>query len=116
MTPARLEEIRQRLERATPGPWKCWNGYGPIPGAPRLMGIKRIGPDHEGGLHGYSGAGRDTDGDLFATEADAELVASAPTYLSELLAEVERLQRQVVMLAKVLPLRVLGSSAQEGKP
>lgn len=100
LTPERLAEIRGRLEAASPGPWRCWNGF-PLVGetAQRLgmHGINRIGPDsyspdEPGGLLG----GWSEAGDLYATAADAEFVATAPTAIAELLAEVDFLRALAV--------------------
>ena len=77
MTPdARIREIRERLSRATPGPW-------------------RVRPDI-GSIHGPDGKAIQTGGEHFTGEepwANAHLVANTPSdleYLLDLLAERDR--------------------------
>lgn len=42
MTADELDEIERLLKVATPGPWGCFNGYGPLP-QDGLMRCARIG-------------------------------------------------------------------------
>lgn len=83
ITEKRLDEIRERLDAATPGPWRPDNdepGYVIAPGDPS-------------GWDGYLIASTvDHDGGLFVQEHNAELIAHAPQDLADLLAEVERLR------------------------
>src|ERR671915_524031 len=74
-----LDAIWARAEDATPGPWKCWNGWGPVIGsAPPLMAMRCIGPDaYEPGGVMASNNVHPEDRDLYATRADAEFIAHA---------------------------------------
>lgn len=93
LTPEALDQLEARAQKATPGPWKCWNGFPLADALGRkhdMHGINQIGPeDRAGGLLG----GWTEDADLYATKADAEYVATAdPTTILALIAEVRRLR------------------------
>lgn len=86
MTPD-LEQIKQREQAATPGPWKMWNGWGPlIDVEPELMACERVGPDYEGGFVPGEGAV-----DIYASRADFEFVAAAREDIPALLAAIDKL-------------------------
>lgn len=100
LTPERLGEIRARLARATPGPWR-WAPYdgGSIhfltnqPAErddPYRAPLPRIHSD--GSAWGEYSADIDVDG------PDAALIAAAPQDIADLLAEVERLRADVARL------------------
>ena len=87
-----MDAIEGRLTAATPGPWRCWNGFAVVGETARkhdVMAVNRIGPDD--GVSGILG-GWSEDGDLYARRADAEFVAMAPTDIADLIAEVRRLR------------------------
>ena len=93
LTPESLDQLEARARAATPGPWKCWNGFPLADALGRehdMHGINQIGPgDRVGGLLG----GWSEDADLYATKADAEYVATAdPTTILALIREVRRLR------------------------
>lgn len=92
ITEERLDEIRERLDAATPGPWRPDNdepGY-------------VIAPDDPSGWDGYLIASTvDHDGGLFVQEHNAELIAHAPQDLADLLAEVERLRDELAKAREV---------------
>jgi hypothetical protein len=83
----RLEAIRARAAAATPGLWKCWNGWGPVVGSdPPLLAMQRIAPDpYETGGVMATHDGMREDRDLYATRADAEFVAYAHKDIAALL-------------------------------
>ena len=66
MPDAFLTKFDRLLARATPGPWKMWNGWGPFKGD-GLMRVERLGPEHEGGLDGSP--------DIRGSHADFDLIA-----------------------------------------
>lgn len=80
----KLEEIRKRLEAATPGPW------GFVPGQKSMQ----VYSEADGDDHIYSGEWVAEVGLL----ADQQLIAHAPSDLALLLAIVER-QAKVIALA-----------------
>ena len=87
LTPEHLEEIRARLAAATPGPWDYWfeveTRVGPSRENPIAL-VKQM--RHARCPGGVRGTGVD---------ADAALIAAAPTDLRDLLAEVQRLQAEI---------------------
>ena len=99
MTDEELAQIRARVEAATPGPWRCWNGYElrrPVMRQPNPdasphpdMAMGRIGPEVPFGS-GIT-ATRPFD-DIRALRPDAEFVAHAREDVPALLAEVEQLR------------------------
>lgn len=92
ITEKRLDEIRERLDAATPGPWMPDNdepGY-------------VIAPDDPSGWDGYLIARTvDHDGGLFVQEHNAELIAHAPQDLADLLAEVGRLRGELAKAREI---------------
>jgi hypothetical protein len=83
-------DARARCEKASPGPWKCWNGWGPIEDG--RMAMERIGPDAwEGGIEPSGDCP-----DLYARQEDAEFIASARIDLPDALDEIDRLSQQLV--------------------
>lgn len=88
-----LAALEALAEAATPGPWRCWNGF-PLDGeAAELLdmhAINRIGPEDGGGILG----GWSEDGDMYATRATAAYIAAAdPATVLWLIREVKRLTR-----------------------
>ena len=82
--PHTIEAIRARLEAATPGPWSI---YGRKTDRGRLnIGQKALGGDHVAAVHSEY------------VEADAALIAAAPTDLRLLLDENERLRRALALI------------------
>lgn len=95
MTPEQLREIEQRWEKATMGPWYSHYGeYDDGEQGPQWNGEMEIWPKRADrsrrsdvlnlpiAIVGYHGSG----------ESDAAAIASAPTDITLLLAEVRRLQ------------------------
>lgn len=75
MTPEELEAIRERAEKATPGPWEAKMVHPFMDG----RGQYRVGPSMPGGFQGTVFPG------------DAEFIAHAREDVPKLLAEVQRL-------------------------
>lgn len=73
--PDRLQEIRARLDAATPGPWEVWEN-----------GTMVCAPDRDapGAYHDIALA--------FSSLGDQHLIAHAPADIAWLLDEVERLR------------------------
>lgn len=69
-TVSNLEEIRARCDKATPGPWKLWEG--------NVIDPDILWADDYGGLH--------------LSDADAEFIVHARTDIPTLLAEIDRLK------------------------
>ena len=80
-----VTELRALLEKATPGPWRLWDGYAAFDGSQRCL---RIGNDAGRGIR----AGHD-DTDLAGSREDFELVAEAVNALPRLLAALEAGER-----------------------
>ena len=83
------DNIRAALAAATPGPWHAWD---------RGIGYEvHVGPDCEGLGWGESEC-RELNSEFRETfrESDAHLIANAPTWLAELLAEVDRLSARAL--------------------
>ena len=90
LPPERIEEIERRVNAATPGPWKMWNGWGPLVDVePELMACERLGPDYEGGFAPGRGAV-----DIYATRADFEFVAMARTDVPAMLTAIDELEAE----------------------
>lgn len=88
MTTLDLEPIKERLATATPGPWRVWRD--PDPTKVRTTAVETAW------CHGDIEGDTELITDYLPTDADAELIANAPSDLTALVAEVERLQpRQV---------------------
>jgi hypothetical protein len=94
---ADLTAIRQRLEKATPGPWKVY----PHEGSPRNL---RIGTEwNHAQLHGPAGVvnlstavnGNKPEVQMAIDPADADLIAHAPADIRALIDEVEALREQL---------------------
>lgn len=87
MTEKRLSEIRERVEKATPGPW----GHRVHPnGVQSFVQAPRLKPDHP---YDIEILGEDRNEELYPPAqalADGDLIANAPTDLTDLLAYVER--------------------------
>jgi hypothetical protein len=84
---SRPDEIRARLEAATPGPWEAHEGPPNVWGVWKHLDTADL-PD--GGLVDHEIAQKGDD----ATMADAALIAHAPGDLDYLLGEVERLTQE----------------------
>jgi hypothetical protein len=80
-----IGRLRQELEAATPGPWECWVDNPSLPG---LWAVGR--PEEVEGENGDSSAF--VAGEVWE-EADATLIANAPTCLAALLDVAEAAQR-----------------------
>jgi len=92
MTEEMEHAIREAESKATPGPWLCWNGWGP--NTDGLMRVLRLGPDGEGGIKESVGQG-----DICGRHEDFEFItlsrAAVPALLSaldEARSEVQRLR------------------------
>ena len=95
MTPEQLKviiAIKERHSRATPGPWKLWNGYTiHTTGREDICGVVRIGPEEHrdilcplwNGLVGSGGA------DIQGSIPNLEFVACAWQDIMDLLAVIE---------------------------
>ena len=98
MTQPDIEQIQARAEAATPGPWKMWNGWGPLINVePELMACERVGPDYEGGFVPGEGAV-----DIYASRADFEFVAAAREDIPALLAAIDGLTAENAKLTEVV--------------
>lgn len=95
MTPDELDAIEARANAATPGPWKCWNGW---PFRPPMTAMARIGP--EGPTAGLMGSPDGRSADLYANESDAEFVAWARTDVPALVADVRRLREAMAEISE----------------
>ena len=94
-----LAEIKARIEKATPGPWKIWNGWGPV-GATEFWAANRIGPESP---HGGRVLRAQELGDVYATVEDFEFIARAREDIPRLVVEVERLQQASITLIEAEP-------------
>ena len=100
MTDAELEEIRRVWAEATPGPWEfVGTGFDVAQSGGCFHAGTWVGSvievDHDGG--GWSGCGGY---EFLIREQDAKAIASAPTHIAALLAEVDRLRAE---LADAIP-------------
>ncbi|MNI26719.1 hypothetical protein D3C73_804300 [compost metagenome] len=101
----RIQEIKERHAAATPGPWRTFvkdnfvneDNYRTI-----IAGVGFYSPPK------YVGFGCD----LYISEADAELIANAPSDIAYLLSEVERLQTGFEVLSKT-PVHVHPSEIRD---
>ena len=82
MTPGERDEITQRWGKATPGPWGCYNGWGPVEGSP-YHAVARIG--QTGGGTWTVAQPANPGSDILATRDDFEAIAHAPTDIATLL-------------------------------
>lgn len=96
MTPD-FEQIKQRAEAATPGPWKLWNGWGPLVGEDR-MACERIGPDPDDHYEGVGIVPGEGAVDIYASRADFEFVAAARDDIPALLAVIDELTAKSVVI------------------
>jgi len=92
-TEKKIAEIREALEKATPGPWAVFVGEGWTEEYPRNTYVQAVWnePDHRGSF-GYRVARMA--GVHGKTMADAHLIANAPEWLRFLLDELERLEQE----------------------
>lgn len=89
-----LEPIKERLDEATPGPWRVWRD--PDPTKVRATAVEtawRYG-DIEGDTELIT--------DYLPTDADATFIAHAPDDIAALIAEVERLRGQIEGLRAII--------------
>ena len=98
MTDLDLERLRGIAQAATPGPWRCWNGWGPVANTtPPLMAMTRIGPDGAGGVQ--SCAHSPARADVYATRADAEHIAEfSPEVCLRLIQEIQRQPKEATQI------------------
>ena len=140
MTEERLAEIERRLHRATPGPWRWviheWQQglytehsgryvvmdfvrRGMQDAAPRFQAYERYeGPLTKRGSLGMKKAEEFLeDGYWKPNHPDAELIASAPADIADLLAEVRRLQTENAQLRKVSNgfMDIAGAALNQGR-
>ena len=87
MTALDLEPIKERLAAATPGPWRVWTD--PDPTKVRATAVETAW------CHGDIEGDTELITDYLPTDADAEMIAHAPSDLAALVAEVERLRGQI---------------------
>lgn len=79
LTRERLDEIRARLQAASPGPWRAHEEENRVPVCPTVdPDLSLLGIDVDGTAVVYS-------------QADADLIIHAPADLADLLAEVDQL-------------------------
>ena len=88
MTDAELAAIRKRVQKATPGPWRCWNAWGRQPDD--LMNVERIGPKEGDGIWGVP--------DIVGYADTLQFIAHAHEDVPALLAEVHRLTAENKLL------------------
>ena len=87
---SRLDEIRQRLSAATPGPWAATTWLNTSGGWAAVGPLHDTDGDPDDASCVYDGCEPNCQHDK-AAQADAALIASAPADLTWLLGEVERL-------------------------
>src|SRR3954463_15610081 len=82
ITPELLAGVEQKARAASPGWWRCWNGWRGAEGGMRAL---RVGPGGGGGItaHGHA--------DVVGSRGDLEHVATANPAV--VLALVERIRR-----------------------
>ena len=87
----RLDEIRRRLDAATPGRWERRDDHG------NHWGMREVVGPGVGGrlLIGFTTATNVSASEAAVVEGNADLIARAPDDLRHLLAEVERLRALV---------------------
>jgi hypothetical protein len=116
VTPERKAEIRERLAKATPGPWQIWDGPAYVGGGKDLcVGAGKTwlanmdertcqNYPHHVGCHD-DGCKMEADANICSLDegiteeqqATAQLIAHAPTDIADLLTEVERLERELAL-------------------
>jgi len=99
-----LDVIRQRCDKATPGPWECWHKDMDFGGAVKFtigdaMVIRK--------------SNQRNIGPIFKKE-DAEFIANARADISALLAEIDRLKAKLDAIEK-LCLKAPGCGISAGK-
>ena len=101
-----LEPIKERLAAATPGPWRVWTD--PDPTKVRATAVETAW------CHGDIEGDTELITDYLPTDADAEMIAHAPSDLAALVAEVEQLREQVEAVKKII--RSPGITTVKGSP
>ena len=86
MTTLDLGPIKERLAEATPGPWRVWRD--PDPTKVRATAVETAW------CHGDIEGDTELITDYLPTDADAEMIAHAPSDLAALVAEVEQLRAE----------------------
>jgi len=87
-----LDAVQARADKATPGPWSCWNAY-PVElttfdGPKRLTRVERVGPVDDALAPWEPGITTSPDsGDMQGRAEDFEFVAHARTDVPALVAE-----------------------------
>lgn len=104
LDPARIQEIRERVEKATSGPWKIHEVHDSCCDYARDWETDEI-PDHEPESRGMTcpdgGLNHGEDYELF-TEPDATFIAHAREDIPYLLSELDRLGRREARLREAL--------------
>ena len=92
MMTSKIDEIKDRLAKATPGPWKAFK----TTDGRKLLGIGDA--NAEGVFDVGFGVWRDGD----ERDANADLIANSPSDIQYLLDEVERLEQQIYELDEMV--------------
>lgn len=106
MTDIDLAPIKERLAKATPGPWRVWRD--PDPTKVRATAVETAW------CHGDIEGDTELITDYLPTDADATFIANAPEDIAALVAEVERLREQVEAVKKII--RSPGITTVKGSP
>lgn len=91
-----LEEIKRMLAAATPGPWQWLNDQADDAGGMEWGYEWRLAP----GVLLADGADGTPDGDA-RDQANAQLIAKAPTLLAELIEQVERANKAAFRIEEI---------------
>ena len=94
MTDIDLAPIKERLAKATPGPWRMWQD--PRPGHENETAVETAW------AHGDIEGDTELITDYLPTDADARFIAEAPADIAALIGEVERLRRSGATLGLVI--------------
>ena len=94
MTNLDLTPIKNRLAKATPGPWRMWQD--PRPGHENETAVETAW------AHGDIEGETELITDYLPTRADARFIAEAPADIAALIGEVERLRRSGATLGLVI--------------
>ena len=86
MAEVNLAPIKERLARATPGPWRMWQD--PRPGQEKKVAVETAW------AHGDIEGDTELITDYLPTRADARFIAEAPADIEALIGEVERLRAE----------------------
>jgi len=100
---SRMDEIRERLEKATEtitSHWVCYDGWGPPSGKDRMR-CASVSNGRENVIHAIGKDGREAE--LIAREDDLLLICYAPSDLRYLLDRVERLEEVLVYALRIDP-------------